>query len=576
MELLKTMDAFRKVQSEINEQKKITNHGRIICISTKLVLASFYKEVFKEFTLEIPDSDLEDCSYVECTALPGTERIIRKELTLISEPCLYKCYVAIGQEYAFNIHCLSGEKSFTREVIFTLQCTISLPDQGPFDVEARIYPSTCRSFILPDGAYIQRFVGEQVREQFAFTVEYDYQQSSIYVGAPSHVLPGKQDAGSVSAYSSLTGEKIFSKHLSEAEDELGFSLSAGEDLNGDGWRDILVGAPSARIGGSLRAGYIRVLSGLDGSILLEIQNTVMEDQFGWSVSWAGDVDGDGKPDILVGAPQASPLAAINAGSVFVISGQSGSILYRLDGQNPGDSFGYAVAKIGDVDGDGVPDFAVGAPFASPSGLQQAGIVYVFSGASGSLLYSIEGGEENAGLGFSLSALSDINGDGIPEILVGAPDSSPGGRDEAGSVYIFSGLDGSQLLHFPGPIEGEEVGISVSAVDDLDNDGLPELLLGAPSASPNDIKFSGKAYLVSSQTGEILYSLNGVNVWEQFGWSVFGNGNLNSKKIFVGAPGIDTLYVFNISPIKMYSEINATIVISIMKNADILIPAFEFN
>lgn len=549
------------------------NGSQIVCISTKLVLANIYKEIFKEFTFELPNCDLEECSSVECKALPGTEKIIYQELKPISEPCLYKCFVVIGQEYEFDIHCLSGDKKFTKELVFSVLCTLCLPKQGPYDIQAKIKPSFCRSFIIPGTSYIHRFVGKKPGQQFGFSVGYNYDKSLLYTGSPSTSIPSKQDAGKVTAISSLTGSRIFSKFGSADEDELGFSLDISEDLNEDGWSDILVGAPSAKIGSALRAGYIRVLSGLDGSTLLEIQGAEAEAQFGWSVNWAGDLDGDGKPDILVGAPQSSPGAKTNAGSVFVYSGSSGSLLYRIDGQNPDDAFGYAIAKIGDIDGDGIPDFAVGAPFASPAGLQQAGIVYVYSGASGSLLYAIEGIEENAGLGFSLGSLRDINGDGIQEILAGAPDSSPDGRKEAGSAYIFSGLDGSQLLHFAGPISGEEVGISVSAISDIDKDGFPDLALGAPSASLSYNQFSGKVYLVSSKTGDILKIFEGQAMWAQFGWSVLGTRQLHSKLLLVGSPGNDTVYLYQINPLNINCEINAMATILITKKADILIPAF---
>lgn len=114
------------------------NGNQIVCISTKLVLANIYKEIFKEFTFELPYCDLEECSSVECTALPGTEKIIYQELKLISEPCIYKCFVVISQEYAFDIHCLSGDIKFTKEVVFSVLCTLYLPEPGPYYLQAKI------------------------------------------------------------------------------------------------------------------------------------------------------------------------------------------------------------------------------------------------------------------------------------------------------------------------------------------------------------------------------------------------------------------------------------------------------
>lgn len=547
--------------------------GQIVCISTRLVLASFYKDVVKEFTIDSPFYDLQDCSDVECSAVPGTERILYYELRPLKEPCYYNCYAVIGQEYVFNILCLPGQRRFTRELFFSALYTVCLPGQGPFELQAVVNPSVCHSCIISGDSFPRRFSGEQSGEQFAFAVGFNNALSSIYVGSPSTAVSGQQNTGKITAISALAREVSFTKLGSAEEDELGFSLDGSGDLNGDGWGDILAGAPSATIGSTPRAGYIRVLSGIDGSTLLELQNTKAEDQFGWSVSWVGDIDGDGIPDILVGAPQASPGAKTNAGSVLAFSGSTGSLIYRLDGQNPDDAFGYALAMLGDIDGDGMPDFAVGAPFASPSGRQQAGIVYVYSGASGSLLYAIAGGEAGAGLGFSLSSLDDINGDGIPEIIAGAPDSSPGGRTEAGSVYIFSGQDGSQLLHFAGPVSEEEVGISVSTLCDIDNDGLPDLLLGAPSANPGGKRFAGKVYLVSSKTGLVLSELAGETARAQFGWSVKGTGQPDAAFFLVGSPGNDTLYVYQVDFLKIYCEIKAAVVITITKNADILIPAF---
>ncbi|MBZ4687656.1 MAG: Integrins alpha chain [Clostridiales bacterium] len=555
-----------------NYSGNFTNDYEITCISINRVIDSRYKKVRKEFIFELPFYNSLDCSTVDCNPLPGTEKIIYQDIKPTWQPGAYSVYLKIAKSFAFTIHCPTGDKSFTKELIFSLFCYLTLPGEGSFDLQVKTCTDYCYCTITPGENFIQ-IKGKQPGDQFGFAVATDNNPASIDVGSPSAAFGSIEDAGRVAAFSYPNLNKLFEAYGSAPEDDLGFSLATGCDLNGDGLNDILAGAPSAKIGTALRAGYIRVLSGLDGTTLLEIKNTEPEAQFGWSVSWAGDLDGDGVPDILVGAPLASPGGKVTAGSVFVYSGTSGSLLYRLDGQNPDDSFGYSVKKIADIDGDGIPDFVVGAPFASPSGIYQAGIVYVYSGASGNLIYSIQGTEKNAGLGFSIDSLDDINGDGIPEIVVGAPNSSPGGRKEAGSAYIFSGKDGSQLLHFAGPVSGEEVGVSVSSAGDFDNDGLPDLALGAPSASPNNERFAGKVYIVSSKSGNIWGVLAGEKTWAQFGWSVTGGENLGlSKSVYIGSPDGNTLGIFKTSGTnKLKCEINLTAVISVLQKADILIP-----
>ncbi|QNB45138.1 hypothetical protein BR63_01660 [Thermanaerosceptrum fracticalcis] len=544
----------------------------IVCISADLVLDSRYRDIFKEYTFDVPFFLTEDCAAVHCTPLEGTERI----LLLGKEPTvhrgMYNVSLGIFKSFLFTIHCATKTIELTKELFIPVSCSLALGQAVTPRFEAQVY-LTYSSCILEGESRNAWFFGQQPGEQFAFAMALGDAHPFVCVGSPSARVGACHDAGKITVFSIPDGVKLYEVSGTAQDDDFGFALDTGYDLNGDGWDDILVGAPSAKIGSAARAGYVRVLSGKDGTTLLTINHTEEEAQFGWAVSWAGDLDGDGVPDFLVAAPQASPEGKINAGSVFVYSGASGSLLYRLDGQNPGDAFGYALTTIGDVDGDGIPDLAIGAPLASPSGLYQAGEIYVYSGAAGSLIYKIEGTEFNAGLGFSLKALPDINGDGIPEILAGAPGSSPGGRSEAGSAYIFSSLDGSQLLHFAGPVSGEEVGIAVTPVGDLDNDGQPDLALGAPSASPHNKRFAGKVYLISSRTGQILQVLEGQESWNQFGWSVAGSSLLNANSIlFIGSPGNDALYMYQGKRHIMRCEMHLCITLSVLQKREILIPA----
>src|SRR5262249_28857929 len=173
-----------------------------------------------------------------------------------------------------------------------------------------------------------------------------------------------------------------------------------------------------------------------GKILLQLEGAEAHAFFGQVVANIGDIDSDGMDDFAVGAPSASPGRVQDAGSVFIYSGATSKLLYRLDGTSRFDNFGAAIGGGEDVDGDGIPDVVVGAPGASPGGLRSAGSAFVFSGATGELLLRLDGQEADASFGASVAIAGDLDGDGRAEVLVGAPFASPGGQRGAGSVFAF--------------------------------------------------------------------------------------------------------------------------------------------
>src|SRR5262249_37645766 len=140
------------------------------------------------------------------------------------------------------------------------------------------------------------------------------------------------------------------------DDRLGASLDEIGDLDGDGVPDILAGAPGLQHPSS--PGHVRIYSGADGRELLTLTGESAPEGFGDVVAGMGDVDGDSVPDVAVAA--AGGDLAI-PGAVRVFSGASGQILWRAFGNGPQDSFGRSIALLGDIDGDGVRDLAVGAP-----------------------------------------------------------------------------------------------------------------------------------------------------------------------------------------------------------------------
>ncbi|MCJ7459407.1 MAG: FG-GAP-like repeat-containing protein, partial [candidate division Zixibacteria bacterium] len=157
------------------------------------------------------------------------------------------------------------------------------------------------------------------------------------------------------------------------------------------------------------------------------------DNFGYSVSGAGDVNNDGYADLIVGALLNSAGGSF-AGRAYVYSGQTGALLYTFTGEAAGDEFGCSVSGAGDVNKDGYADLIVGT-FAYPGGTY-AGRAYVYSGQTGALLYTFTGAAANDQLGVSVSGAGDVNKDGYADLIVGAHGNSAGGSF-AGRAYVYS-------------------------------------------------------------------------------------------------------------------------------------------
>ncbi|MGH8059171.1 MAG: FG-GAP-like repeat-containing protein [Candidatus Entotheonellia bacterium] len=168
-----------------------------------------------------------------------------------------------------------------------------------------------------------------------------------------------------------------------------------------------------------------------------------------------------------------------------------TVVWQWEASGEDGMLGHAVAGVGDVDGDGVPDVVV----TTSSGAGGAGSVSVFSGASGQRLWRVAG-ELGEQLGYAVAGIGDVNGDGVPDVVVGAPFTAPGGVAWAGSVYMFSGVDGRLLWRVDGVESGDQLGYAVAGVGDVDGDGRPEIVVGAPYASRPGHR--GEAYLVSFQ------------------------------------------------------------------------------
>ena len=211
------------------------------------------------------------------------------------------------------------------------------------------------------------------------------------------------------------------------------------------------------------ASFIR-LSNLDGTNGFRLDGIDAGDQSGRSVASAGDVNGDGFDDLVIGAYDAGPDGKSGAGESYVVFGTDagfsaslslaaldGSNGFRLDGINALDRSGISVASAGDVNGDGFDDLVIGAYEADPDGKGRAGETYVvfgtdagfsaslslaaLDGSNGFRLDGIDAGDRS---GFSVASAGDVNGDGFDDLVIGAYRASPDGRMEAGETYAVFG------------------------------------------------------------------------------------------------------------------------------------------
>jgi hypothetical protein len=313
--------------------------------------------------------------------------------------------------------------------------------------------------------------------------------------------------GCVYLYSSRAGTLLW-KHAGKPGEQLGLGVEAAGDVNADGVPDVIAGAP-----GGARA---LVLSGKDGNILHEFRGAAGTG-FGTRVSPAGDLDGDGHADVLVCTTQ-EPRDGGTAGVARVHSGKTGEVLLRLEGEAVNDGFGNACDGASHA---GEAWLVVGAPGAGPGG---RGRTYVFDGA-GSTRFVIEAESSGQELGgMFVSIVGDVDADGTSDVY--ASDWSDGARGPStGRIYVHSGRTGERLLSLTGESAGECFGIGPGDAGDVDRDGHADLVIGSWQDG-RAARSGGSVSVFSGKDGRRLRRITCRVPGDTFGFDATGLGDVD--------------------------------------------------
>jgi len=369
----------------------------------------------------------------------------------------------------------------------------------------------------------------------------------VFIGSPYYNF-GQSEEGAAFLYLSKGDKLSFTStwHIEGDQDRahLGISVSYAGDVDNDGYEDVIVGVPDYD-NGLEDQGRVYVFYGssvgLTDTLKTTIDGDIAAGHFGEVVGYAGDVNGDGYDDVIVGNP------SNGNGKVFVFYGSITGTHTIADWTAENSSvtnFGISVDTAGDVNGDGYDDVIIGGSEPSGSG---GGIVVVYHGSASGLSstadWTITGPDTAAEYGHSVSTAGDVNGDGYDDVVVGAPFYG----SEAGRVFAYYGSSGGLSTTtswvMDSPKNGAGFGYSVNNAGDLNGDGYDEVIIGAPYYNDDGRTYVYKGTSEGLDTSIYWWSESDQSV-SNYGFSVNTAGNVNGDRtddILIGAP----VYNFNL-------------------------------